>query len=167
MPAPSLDYLLDFETNWDAAIAMVFSALPYPVNPAHGSAELVAPYVTAVFSFLGEASGAPGATQPLERNGGGNVFDGVTFRGRIRFEVVVDRTKAKTTQLTAARGGIRRLMLPSSSAFSADTLPYYSIYWLEMADPGPREIDVMRDQDITPLVWDLRFAVRPAAWPTP
>jgi hypothetical protein len=167
MSAP-LDTILDFETNWDATLATVFATLPFPVNTAHGDSELSTPFITATFTFRGEHP-VPGGAQPQQRGTTAARFDGVSFDGVVTVEIVVDRRwlniSGNPDRLAAARGGLRRLFLPSQGAFSSATSPYYGIAAVTFG-PCNREVDTERDLDITSMEFGLSWFIRPEAWPS-
>lgn len=166
MPAPSLTTLLDFETEWDRALsAVIGAAVPWTVAEAHSTNTLTTPYVTATFVFDGmHQIGA----NPLQRGPNTTTaqqFDGVSYRGQIVFEIVVDRRSFSSAEMKATRGGIRAAMLPSAATFNAITLPYYTISSLEEVS-GSRSIDEDRDLDVTQIAYAMTWGIRPGAWPT-
>jgi len=166
-PAPSLAALLDFETEWDRALtAVAASCVPWTVSTAHGTATLSPPYVVGVFTFGGEFAIA-GGTQALQRGSNATAaqFDGTTFLGSILFEIIVDRRTYDTAAMRSTRGGLRAMFLPSAAKFNTTSLPWYSIGAVEEIE-GSRSVDEERDLDITSMGWQLRWAIRPEAWPT-
>lgn len=179
MPAaPSLDDLLDFEREWDRVLVEVLSAqLPWTVHPAHGNAQLVPPYVTAEFMFAGEAPTGAGGDQPQARAASGRMYDAVSFAGAVTCQIAVNRkwlvgttgatgdpsAAAAQAALTSVRGGLRRCFMPSQALFKSP-LRWYQLRTVMVGDAS-RDIDELRDLDITTQRFALEFAILPESWP--
>lgn len=172
MPAQSLDQLLDFETAWDTVLEGVLSGLPFPVNPVHGADTLATPCIEAAFVFGGDHP-MPGAGQPNMRGvDETHPKAPVSFKGTVVVKIIVDRKwindatneTVNRQKLTLARGGVRRLFLPSEQAFNETTNPWYGIASVEVG-PCERTIDQDLDLDITTLTYELVWFIRPEAWP--
>ena len=168
--APTLEALLDFEAEWDRIIVLVLRGLPFPVHPLHDDAELKAPCLNAEFQFSGEAPASTGATLPQQRAVAGRLFDATSFAGAFTIETLVNRkwlngenAVENRATLSRVRGGIRRLFMPSTQAFT----PFLRWYSLQTVDVGVtmREIDETRDLDRTVFAFGINFAILTTAWP--
>lgn len=169
--APTVDDLLEFEAEWDRALVQVLGQLPFPIRAAHGNDELVTPCMTCVWAFGGEAPASAGGDQPFARNAAGHVFDGISFLATVTVEILVNRkwlngagAAANRKELARVRGGLRRLFLPSVGAFNSVSLPWYQLRTVAFGE-ALRDIDEVRDLDITTQRIALQWAILPEAWP--
>jgi len=164
--ANNLDELLDFESRWDESLAAVLATLGLPVHTAFQATKLEPPCIEAIFIFLGEAPASDNAT-PQQRAvlAGGHTFTPVSFRGRVQVGLHLHRGQQTRAQVSAWRGGVRRLFLPHVQAFNGVVLPYYDLRSLTISE-GERLTDEGRDLDVVQFRYEFVWAIHTDAWPS-
>ncbi len=132
MPAASWSELLNFETQFDTALAAIlapFAAAPYrfTLYPQVAVATLVSPRLEYQFT-LGAPAGPGDSAQ--KRAAGDRSARALAYNFSLLFRFVNDRTALVATQRTYA-GALRDLLSPPApageGAFSSSVLPYLAI----------------------------------------
>jgi len=163
--AQSLDELLDFESRWDEALRAVLLPLGLPVHTAFDAEKLEPPYIEAIFTFLGEYA-AGGGSMPQARGGAQpTTFNQVSYRGRVQIQLHVHRGGHTPAQVSAWRGGVRRIFMPAPPhALNPITLPYYEVVSVTIPE-GDRLTDEGRDLDIVQFRYEFVFGILADSWP--
>lgn len=162
MPAPSVKALLDYETNFEDALAAyyatVFTGLQIltPRTPATVAQALVTPRVTIKMEITGTGSAE-------EKPDGDAEYYEAHKLGVITIEAIV-RRNASGQSLGVARGQIRESMLPRTHALTTTNLPYYEVLDITEGSCVP-EIEEDNDEIKTVLKFPVEFAIMPEQWP--
>ena len=166
MAAPDLLTLLDFETQWDAALATVLAPLgqsPYSLQliPTESTAELSAP--RCVYDFTLGAALGPGESKQLRS---ATQIAGTAYEFTLSFSLVFDRANATSNQ-RAARAKLRQLMLPATASF-INAFTYLDVLTLGENNASRvtfKGVDSEKYFDEFLSTWTGIFAIKADAWP--
>lgn len=128
MPAPNLDILRDFESQFDTAMKLALAPFEtaMQITPLHGIAEIKTPRIEYDFA-LGESVGP--ANQALVRG----LVNGLptAWRFTFTFRHVFDPARTSPQQAGGVRGQLRNRLAPTTQAFNATILPWLTIVSLD------------------------------------
>lgn len=166
MPAPSIEALRDFETQWSDALAAlldVFTAAPYTLQVAsHDTTDvLITPRLE--FEFMTSEPPGPDGTilmDPVRKAQ-------IGFRGTIAFRHVYDHAKTARATAGAFRGALRTLLSPETGAITSDVLPWLKVDALNEINSARGRFKDEKEKLLSEWVstWDVIFTIRDDAWP--
>lgn len=164
MPAPSIAALLDYETNYEDALATYLDAqltgvqvlTPRTLITAAEGGELTTPRVTVQMML-----GGTYPNQEQQRTTDGAWYDSMKF-GTLTLTSVIQRNGSGQS-LTTLRGGIRKAMLAATAALNGTTLPYYQTL---LVREGACQMSVgdTNDELIYAQSYELQFAIKTDQW---
>lgn len=164
MPAPTIAALLDYETNYEDALASWLSNTlsnvkiytPRTLLTATDGEELKTPRVTVAMQLTGTNPNQQGT-----RTTDSAIYDAHKL-GQITLTCTVQRNNTSQS-LGTLRGGVRKQMLQATAALNANTLPYYQTLILREGAAVPT-IDAENDEIQCSLGYELQFAIKPDQW---
>lgn len=164
MPAQSIAELLDYETNFEDALATYLRTqlsgvqvlTPRTLITASGASELTTPRVT-VQMILGGTY----PNQEAQRTTDSAWYDSMKL-GQLVLTGVI-RRNGTGQSLTTLRGGVRKAMLAATAALNGTTLPYYQTL-LVREGACTMSIGDTNDELLYSQSYELQFAIKPDQW---
>lgn len=164
MPASSIAELLDYEKNYEDALATYLAAQLTGVQvltsrsllTTSGAELLTTPRVTVAMTLTGT-----NPNQQANRTTDGAEYDCHKL-AQVSLTAVI-RRNATGQNLTTLRGGIRKAMLAATAALNGTTLPYYQTITLREAG-ATRGFDGDNDEIAYELGYALEFFIKPDQW---
>lgn len=162
MAAPTNAALLDYETNYESAVATYLASVltgtqivtPQTIITAEG--ELETPRVAVVASISG--------TNPNQQ--GNRSTDGAEYDshklGTLSLACAT-RRDASGQSFGTLRGKVRVAMLRATAALNASNLPYYQTITLREASAS-MTVDTTNDEIVSTLNYSLEFYIKPDQW---
>lgn len=176
LPAPSIEVLLDFETNFESAGQTVLASTG--ITEAFISQQQVQMFAGRdIYTGIGLDLGS--ATEELQQipkpsNWPANTpppAEHFRYDAILEYRLAVLRDKNSTndpnvdTLFALFRSRIRNAMMLTCAPFNQTNLPYYAVSSLRPAG-STWGFEVARNIDFQNLRWALKFAINRAAWPS-
>jgi hypothetical protein len=165
MPAATVQELLDFEAQLDAALADLLAPASAPSTyqlAGHTTtAELVTPRLEYELS-IGDLAGPAGTAQLRAAP-----RDAVAINGTFLFRYVYDHAKTSEAVAGAIRGYLRAVLAPSAGGLNLTNLPYLEITHLGEISAARGRFKDEREKLLSEWVsnWSFSFQIRESAWP--
>lgn len=162
MPAQNLKQLLDFETQFETALAgIVEDELDISASIIHltlDQDDMETPRVE-ISIEINEALDQPTAhSDPA-------VLDYSRYAATLNMAVITDATIAGTASTHRHyRAKLRGAMLQSRVGFNSTNLPYYEVVYLR---PLQTAFSVDGMHAVSEMSWQMHFVIKPDAWPVP
>lgn len=167
--APTVEALLDFEGQVQAAVKSVLSAgglMPHELMDE----SIKGDRATWIHLQLGDAISAEGPKFVETPSG---ELEWGAYNATLRIGVITTRDSELTAREIASVRGMHRawiakvrkeMMLDVSNPFDETNLPWLSVHWLRPL-ATQFAVDDDRKTDETTLSWEMKFRIRPEAWP--
>ena len=165
MPAASLPLLLDFESQFDAALAAVLDPTLAPSSYQFAShlttAELTTPRLEYELNVGGDA-GPSGSV--LMR---ATPRDQAAYAGTLTFRYVYDHTKVTPAAAGLIRGYLRERLSPSAATLNDTILPWIEITHLTATGSTRGRFADEKEKLLSEwaCAWNLGWYIRESAWP--
>lgn len=166
MPAPTVDDLRDFETQFSAALGTIltpFTIAPHSLQLAsHESTEvLLTPRLEYDFQ-LAEPAGPEGSILLRQSTGAQ-----ISFAGTFTFRHVYDHQHTSAAAAGAVRGALRTLLSPETSVFTDGVLPWLRIDGLNEASSSRGRFKDEKEKLLSEWfsTWAVVFSIRETGWP--
>ena len=157
MSAPDFKTVYQFETAIETAVKNLLAANGLASVQQRGAANLTTPRA-AVLLQVGRANGqmfkAPGwnNTRPAQWN------------GSLQISIATNRTRNDSSH-DVYRGTIRDLLYNWRTNFTAANLPYHQ--FVDCFESGTTAAtDAGNNEDVSSILFEITFGIRPDAWPT-
>jgi hypothetical protein len=167
MPAPNLETLLDFETNFETASkTFLETATGLTAADTYGTLDqddLITPRLEIMFALEN------GIDPPAPKTLNGSEVEYMAHEGTLSIKVVSDAAIDGTqTNHRTIRGKVRAAMLLNADNFTTadgDTtiLPYYDVKYLR---PIGTDYEVDGDLAISTINYSVTFSIKEDAFPT-
>lgn len=163
MAAPTINSLLDYETNIEDALAtylaaQIASTQILTTRTLLTSQEiLTTPRVTIAVQVSGT-----NAEQQASRTTDGAEYDCHKL-GSVSLVASMQRN-ASGQSMTTLRGGVRKAMLSATAALNGTNLPYYQIITLREGSCSTG-INADNDEISYSITYALEFFIKPDQWP--
>lgn len=165
MPAASLPLLLDFESQFDTALAAILDAALAPSSYQFAShlttAELTTPRLE--YDLNVGADAGPSGTA-LVRSA---PRDQAAYSGTLTFRYVYDHTKVAAAAAGLIRGYLRQRLSPSAAALDATLLPCIEITHLTETGSARGRFADEKEKLLSEWssTWSVGWYIRAGAWP--